>query len=110
MFVVHTGTTVRALRKVDNFGQFYAKQDSAIFEAVLKTKPLQQDIELQKGSRETAGTTEEDLSFTPKLLACILAFLFSLNTRADATSSTWINTIWIEKSFSHGAAAGFRFP
>lgn len=54
----HSGTTARALHEVDNFSQFYAKQDSAMFEAVLKTKPLQQDIELQKGSRDTAGTIE----------------------------------------------------
>lgn len=33
-----------------------------LFEAVLKTKPLQQDIELQKGSRETAGTIEVRIS------------------------------------------------
>ena len=59
---VHGGTTARALRKVDNFSQFYTKPDSAMFEAVLKTKPFQQDIELQKANRETAGTIEVRIS------------------------------------------------
>ena len=62
MSKVHSGTTIRALRKVDNFSQFYTKPDSAMFEAVLKTKPLQQDIEFQKASRETAGTIEARIS------------------------------------------------
>ncbi|OCL13347.1 hypothetical protein AOQ84DRAFT_114143 [Glonium stellatum] len=62
MSKVHSGMTGKILRKVDNFSQFYAKQDSTMFEAALKTKALRSDIELQKGGRETVGTIEVRIS------------------------------------------------
>lgn len=76
MSKVHSGTTIRALRKVDNFSQFYTKPDSAMFEAVLKTKPLnkisnfkkpaeRQRVRSKRGSQFYAAQVKHMHSLTP---------------------------------------------
>ena len=63
MSKVHSGTTIRALRKVDNFSQFYTKPDSAMFQN--QTSSTRYRISKSQ-QRDSGYDRSEDLSFTPR--------------------------------------------